>query len=52
MTKNEPFWSGRVALHGKEAGNLQQSSEYYPGSDRSRAPNLTEEQQNNIQDKK
>ena len=52
MTKNEQFWSGRVALHGKEAGNLQQSRKKNTCANRNGEAQLPQEQKDDIQGQK
>ena len=52
MTKNEQFWSGRVALHGKEAGNLQQSRKKNACANRNGEAQLPQEQKDDIQGQK
>ena len=50
--KSEQFWSGRVALHGKEAGNLQQSRKKNTCANRNGEAQLPQEQKDDIQGQK
>ena len=52
MTKIKQFWSGRVALHGKEAGNLQQSRKKNTCANRNGEAQLPQEQKDDIQGQK